>query len=283
MTYNSDFIDACVDSMLTHLVNHENNFSILVPELQTGDADALGNYLLSRAIAKYNAKNNGDFIWFQLFKTEFSFGLSPLYLNCAISYYDSTTDRGVALNNVDTLINSSTSPYDSEIIKLKKMYLVVARSTTYDGNTDKNIVVYHTNSQTTIEQGGRCSISDTLVSEEANCQGIANTMYYIANHLGLECRTIQGFEYYKMGLYPHCWNIVKYNNLWYNLDATAACHVANDDPDATDADLLYWFMKNSSDFVKNAGDRTGYIPLANYQRRPWVNEHPKASSSLVFT
>lgn len=55
-----------------------------------------------------------------------------------------------------------------------------------------------------------------LVDRRACCQGVAYTMDWCLDRLGIECRTIIG----RIDKGGHAWNAVKLDGVWYELDAT---------------------------------------------------------------
>ena len=80
-----------------------------------------------------------------------------------------------------------------------------------------------------------------LFDGRAVCQGYSNLMYRMLLELGIDCRLVSG----KGDGEAHGWNIVKVEDMYYNLDST------------WDAgkDLYSWYLKGDKDFTRHLRDR----------------------------
>jgi len=101
------------------------------------------------------------------------------------------------VENILSIIYPSLSEYD----KARMVFEYLAKNTTY-------------NEEAEWDQ----SMASVLVNREGVCAGLSKAYKYIMNKLGMECIQANG----KAGedSMPHSWNLLKVNDIWYNVDVT---------------------------------------------------------------
>ena len=144
-------------------------------------------------------------------------------LEYVFGYYDTAEEeeeaRQAILGMADEL--ELTSPGVPALEKIQRIYNKVTYTVTYDWEN-----LY------TDEHPEKYTAYSAAVEGLSVCQGISSLVYRLALTAGIECRVITSDEL------DHAWNIVEWNGLYYNLDAT--WDLAN----GTD----FYFMRGSSDF-----------------------------------
>ena len=117
---------------------------------------------------------------------------------------------------------------DSEYEKVKKIHDYIIENTTYDITAEYN------------------SAYEALRSNATACQGYANLAYKMFTEAGLGCRVITGVA----GGEAHAWNIVRIDDLWYNIDCTW------DDPIGGGVHNYQYdyFLKSNNNFTDHVRD-----------------------------
>lgn len=93
----------------------------------------------------------------------------------------------------------------------------------------------------------RNSAYDNLINKRSVCQGYALIVYKMMIEAGIDCRIITGTG---KGV-SHAWNIVKLNDVWYNIDCTWDDPVSNDKKEHLEYD---YFLKSNRDFLYHERD-----------------------------
>ncbi len=137
-------------------------------------------------------------------------------------------------NKLDTKIDSVLEALDLEDAtdyeKVKAIHDYIIKRTSYDQTYEKH------------------SAYNALINKSSVCEGYALAAYRMFTDVGIECRIITG----SADGGSHAWNIVKVDNLWYNIDLTW------DDPITSSGEqvLRYdYFLKNAKDFSDHTRDK----------------------------
>lgn len=105
---------------------------------------------------------------------------------------------------VKNLLTSLNLAQDSSFIKLHKIYNYVCSNVTYDyAGLRKNSPLCYT-------------AYSALTKKTAVCQGYASLLYRLLLEAGVPCRLVTGHSHGE----GHAWNIVRLDQLYYNLDST---------------------------------------------------------------
>ena len=114
----------------------------------------------------------------------------------------------------------------------------------------------------------KASAYNALIEQSAVCEGYSMLAYLMFAQVGLESRIVAGSG---NGI-PHSWNIVKVDDLWYNIDLTW------DDPISSTGEpmLVYdYFLKSSKDFK-------GHRRYVEYTTKKFEKAYPITKTSYVM-
>ena len=140
--------------------------------------------------------------------------------------YFTTAEQELQMNQtVNALLNELSLDDSTDYEKVTKIYDYVCENITYDFTNlnDNNYKLKH-------------SAYAALINKTAVCQGYAVLFYRLALELGIDARVITG---YANG--DHAWNIVKLNNIYYNLDSTWDAGITP----------YNYYLKNMDDFLNH--------------------------------
>ena len=172
------------------------------------------------------ASNEGDYLVAN-FKRWSSKLQKPADSNCVtITYtvdYLSTYDEEVAVDKEIKNVLDQLNVYNKdEYTKIKAVHDYIVKNISYD-NTLHNFSTYN-----------------AIIDKNVVCQGFASLTYRMLKELGVGVRYISGMSNGN----NHGWNIVRVNNLWYNLDNTWDENIYAE----TNQMCYDYFLKSNSDF-----------------------------------
>lgn len=131
---------------------------------------------------------------------------------------------------VSEILNELELDDATEYQKVKKIHDYIINHIAYDLSVTNN------------------SAYEGLKNKATACQGYANLAYKMLTDAGIACRVITG----EAGGEAHAWNIVRINDLWYNLDCTW------DDPIGGASDSIgkkyAYFLKSENHFRDHIRD-----------------------------
>lgn len=262
---------AYVKTNMIGLVN-EIEFTLDSPY---SDISMLGEFIISQVCSDATVTyNTADYIWYNIAGYTVTQGTTPNSIKIYMNYYD-TSNMSETYTFIENLVNSLGILSMTIPNAIKSIYDWISTNVSYDSTM--KTVTWYTPTGTGTNNIAKNGLDDVFINKKSVCQGISRAMYYIINKYITPCRIIQGNEWYNRGLYYHCWNIAEYENLWYNIDATAGVHQYEDD---STSDYSQWLMKNAVDF--NNTTRTKYIPLPNYMRSEWYNKFAMSPTSYSY-
>lgn len=109
------------------------------------------------------------------------------------------------------------------------------------------------------------SAYNALIEKSSVCQGYALLTYKMLTEAGIETRIITGFGNGE----PHAWNIVKVEDVWYNLDCTWDDPISNTGKQV----LIYdYYLKNEEDFKNHKRD-------PEFKTKEFLKHHTIAENS----
>lgn len=201
------------DVLREAMVNRVNNISVqYVNKTPLTKADL--TTMLNSAMAETDQPNEGDYLAFQYggwkgsYKGYSYFGTYYLTVTYTITYYTTLEQEkklDAAVEDVLSDLNIDEEADDYE--KVSAVYDYICNHVTYDYdhlyNDDYKL---------------QFTAYAALINGTSVCQGYANLFYRMAKELGLSTRIIRGWQTSTGG--GHAWNIVKLDDMYYNLDAT---------------------------------------------------------------
>jgi len=243
----------------TNLIQRDSNFSLEATNAAMNEIGQNTN-LFNLVIAYDSSKSfkDGDYLKFSISQWGYN----------STSY----SENGKNVNNVlDFTINYSTTAAQEKAVnaKIKSVITNLNLENASDYKKVKaihNYIIKRANYDRTLSKS---SAYDLLIDKSAVCQGYALAAYRLFSAAGIECRIISG----KGDGSPHAWNIVKVNDLWYNIDLTW------DDPIVSDgtSTLTYdYFLKSEKDF-------TGHTRDSEYRTQKFKTKYPISKSSYSTT
>lgn len=262
------------------LVSREHIVNVVVDTV-IEDINALAQFIFDSCCATSKmTPTTGDYLWYNMTGIDYNgyYDKDSLQANIKFSFnYYSTAEEEdqatTAMNNLISQLNLDTlaSPQ-----RCKRLYEYLCNQCVYDLSL-KTITWYNIDGSTSTKEIVRSSLYDVLVANKAVCQGFSNAMYRLLNQLGTPTRMVQGHEWYKNGLFVHCWNIIELSGRWYNTDITAGVHYVHDG--GVGSGLNDWLLKNDADFAKNP---VKYVRLMNFEKSSFVDTHPMSDTSYIF-
>ncbi len=162
--------------------------------------------VLDEAIVHTGKGNEGDYLkWaYSGLGMQISYGKTSGNTVGSFSYYFTYYTNASQESQVTSKVNQISSQLAlssaSEIEKVTKVYEYVVSNVKYDRGSS-NI---------------KYSCYAAAINNSAVCQGYSLLIYRLLNDAGIDCRLIAG----NTSSGSHGWNIVKINNLYYNLDST---------------------------------------------------------------
>ena len=164
------------------------------------------------------------------------------------TYYDTGDEEQEAQQAIRRMADELelANPEISDLEKIQRIYNKVTYTVTYD-----------TENLYTDKHPEKFTAYSAAVEGVSVCQGISSLIYRLALSAGIECRIITSAEL------DHAWNIVKWNDLYYCLDATWDLENGTD----------FYFMRGKSDFYHvNADDA--------FQDAAFAASHPMSETAL---
>ena len=263
-----DDVEMVVDTLRPELVGRREKIHLrytqkgLLP-------DEWFDELLEEAFQESTYADEGDYLRWHVLGCEvyyeyFSYEGKPgtktqNYFDITITAYYSTTyaqestfksKANQLLEEMD--IKNVTSDYK----KIKMIYDYICNNVAYDDehlDDDSYLLQY--------------SAYAALVNKKAVCQGYANLFYYLARKAGISTRIITGISY-KM---EHAWNIVKLENVYYNLDSTW---------DAGASEYLY-FLKGKESFDVDHSRDIEYLTEAFQNKYPTPEKDYEGAATIA--
>ena len=192
------------------MVNRQGSV-VIYTATTNSNHNALMDSLFQEAISHTGNPVEGDYIAWQYGSwragsSYFQEGSTYCYASTfTLTYYTNADQEAAVDAEVDALLAELDLEEKTEYEKIKGIYDYICANITYDyGNlNDKTYLLKHTAYAGLID--GTCV-----------CQGYALLVYRLALELNMDCRLIAGYG----GGEPHGWNIVRIDDLYYNLDST---------------------------------------------------------------
>lgn len=224
LTYNKRVLKEGTDYTLQYGAVAKNKVEVTI----TGKGDFTGT--VTKKVTAKKDNNKEDNTETEESKTEESKTEESKAENNSETEKDSEKEREIneKLAAVYKQLNlDNLSPID----KIGAIYDYVTAHVAYD----------HDGESTT-----RYTLYGALIDGKAVCQGYALLMERMLNDNQLPAQYISGIGLScSGGPARHAWNIVKYNGVYYNLDATWDC---------TNGKTREWFMKSQADFEDHVRD-----------------------------
>lgn len=175
--------------------------------------------------------------------------------------YRTTAEEEAAVDEkVTELVTEWKSQDLSQYDTIQTIYDYITANVTYDnaGLNDEEDVRKYT------AYGALCEGS-------AVCMGISILFYRLALEMGVDARFIQSIDKEN-----HAWNIVKFGDFYYNLDATW-------DLDEKEYDNDKWYLKNMADFQVNYDGSACHTRNEKYLTDAFMEAYPMAETSYTTT
>lgn len=162
-------------------------------------------------------------------------------INLFIDYYTTAQQEAEVTKRVNDALKAMNVNNMSEYDKIKNIYNYVCRVCNYDYSSNNSL---------------KFSAYGAIVNGNAVCQGYCTLLYKMLKEVGIDNRIITS--------QTHSWNIVRFGNCYYNVDATW-------DDSNYDSGIEYsYFMRCSNHFANHnceskykANDFTSRYPIAN--------------------
>lgn len=256
-------MDQAVQKLRKQMKNRNTTISIPVKTLDYTSANLgdLWKDLFDLAVAHTGNPTEGDYILYHTQKIEVNItyrSISGVYyadLNFTIKYRSSAAQEKTLSSRLSTVMSQLKLDGKTKPQKIKAIYDYLTANITYDTknkNNTSNLL--------------KMSAYAALVNKTCVCQGYANLFYRMALEAGIDCRVITGTSSGE----GHAWNIVKINDVYYNLDATW-------DATLKQAGRKYeYFLTSNANFKDHSRD-------AQFKTKAFNNSYPMASKNYVFS
>lgn len=187
------------------------NSEVTLMVCSTADFDTVTAQLFDIALKHTGVPTEGDYIAWQYggYSGSASYytvnGTYYYEITLTIPYYTTAEQETIMDTKVPELLAQLGLDNASDYVKTKGVYDWLCQNVTYDYDNleDETYKLKH-------------SAYAALVDRTAVCQGYAVLFYRLMLELGVDNRVITGIG--NGG--PHAWNIVRLNDLYYNLDST---------------------------------------------------------------
>ena len=218
--------DEIVRTVRQGLVNREETITV---DFVTDTWDEnCGTAFMESALAHTGIPTEGDYLRWHLagYETELAgYAAEDLFyitVTYRVSYYTTAVQEAEVTEQVAALL-SELNPSGSDYERIKCVYDWICGNIVYDhANLENEAYTL------------KYSAYAALVDKTAVCQGYALLLYRLALEMGIDCRIITGVSHDE----AHAWNIVKLDDLYYNLDSTWDAEL----------DVYQYFLKCESNF-----------------------------------
>ena len=246
-TYHSTVADAASE-LRTALKNHKTSYTVgLKTSTYSQDyALELLNTILGESFCHTGNPKEGDYLRWHFGGCYMSTGgmkIDYYYLTFTYSdilYYSSLEQEVDAA--VTTLLNQLNVRNKTDYEKAKAVYDYICNHVTYDY---AGLDAYDNGSQDYTP----FTTWKALIKGTAVCQGYASLFYRLMLELGVDSRVVVGIGVTDSGSGGHAWNIVKLDDLYYNLDATWDSEYAKWD---LDYEYFLRYPANFPDHIRDA-------------------------------
>ncbi|WAC01251.1 hypothetical protein N7U66_14160 [Lacinutrix neustonica] len=164
--------------------------------------------------------------------------------NNAIIQQSKTKNHRVAHTLVlEKLANSITRGKESQVEKVKAIYLWITKNISYDHE-----LRFNKNLQSDFYVSKEKVIQKVLERNRALCGGYSLLFEQLCEKAGIEAKTIHGFTKLAMTYKKpnHSWNAIKLNGKWCLLDITwSVSNGKTSNPD------MYWYLTPPNAFIKS--------------------------------
>ncbi|MCR4715939.1 MAG: hypothetical protein K5656_02050 [Lachnospiraceae bacterium] len=216
---------------------------------ELGYVGVTGNYGLTGSYIKSNGNSYGSIN----FITGYSYVGSKYTYTYTVSWSEEVAAKETALNSeLTSIISSLNLNSKSDIEKIKAVHDYVVNRLTYDQN---NAGISHT-------------AYGAVDNNTAVCQGYSLLTMRLLNMIGIDTTYVHSNN--------HSWNLVKYNGVYYNLDATW------DDPTSNMGPVLRYtyFMKSNADLT-TIDQNNGHVRKNDCNTSRFITTYPVSNTSLV--
>lgn len=211
---SSDVVDTLEDAgniLRDGFVSREESIQFSI-DLTTGDfagmdSKTIFNVILSEALKETDDPSCGDYLRYQYGGTNFSFSSSGTIgqITYTTTYYTTAEQEAAVTAEVSEVIASMELDDKTEDYKAAKIYEYITSHVVYDYDNLNN-------SSYKLKYTSYAA----LINGTSVCQGYANLFYRLCREAGLSARIISGTG----AGGDHAWNIVRIENLYYNVDST---------------------------------------------------------------
>lgn len=245
-----------------YLKQHSENFTISididVTEKNYDESD-LANAVFLYALQHTGINNEGDYLYCSInqnYVDAYQKVVDDKVVTIAyytIDYKTTLEQENTLDNYADKIISNLDLKEDTDYEKIFKIYNYICQTVHYDyaGLDDDTNLLEHT-------------AYSAICQQKAVCDGYAQALYKLFLKVGIDNRIVIGTLY---GV-PHAWNIVKLDDMYYVLDATA---------DAEKLEYEY-FLKNY-----DCDSFTNYHPGNNYLTDDFCLKYPIADNEYAST
>ena len=197
------------------LVNREETITFMITYREVLNENSVRDYgmnLFDEATSHTGKEDEGDYIEWQFdeCKQRCNYYIYQTYSKCiysfTVSYYTTADEEATVTDSLNQVYDDLNLDGLNEYNKFMAIYEYVTHNVTYDHE--------HVDDESYLHQ---YTAYGALIDHTAVCQGYALLLYRMLLHVGIDTRLIPGYAY-KTEL--HAWNIVKFDDYYYNVDST---------------------------------------------------------------
>lgn len=270
-------LDAAAAAAETAMAARETQFTIgYSAELYSALAAEYGEDALFgplyRAAERHDTASptHGDYLWYHVNRYGYDgFSNAKGYSITYTIRYNSTAEQEALVDaKVAELVTGWKNKGLTGLDAIEAIYNYITTTVEYD---NAGLAAYNATAAENRTQEHReiYSAYAALIKGTAVCQGYANLFYRLALEMGIDARFISGWGVNANNeTESHGWNIVEYNDLYYNIDTT------------WDAGRLRYgysyYMASNKDF-------TDHIRNDQFLTEAFTAAYPMASSTILYT
>lgn len=229
--------DELVEEMRENMEDHQSEFTIYYATNKYVDFDTMFEQLLDEAKVVTDVPTQGDYIrWSysgahgRYITTTFK-GYNVHIFEYTVGFFTTPEQEDELNAEIERVIDEMNIPSDAkEYTKIKTVYDYICAHVKYV--MDDTLMQY--------------SAYNAMMTGGAVCQGYATLLYNMMLRLGIGCRVITSID--------HAWNIVRIDDLYYNVDSTWDAGYGPSDYD--------WFLLCQKNFVRHP--RENYCKTAAF-------------------
>ena len=250
-------------------INRNNNFSLnfKTETVEQISEEIINDYamdLFNLAVSEELAENSsgGDYLkwsWYEFgYSADWkSFSVNEKYTNYIIFDFDltyfTTHDQEEELNSDIQIYVNELGANLSDYEKIVKIYDYITTNVKYDDENDDSYLLKY-------------SAYAAFENKTAVCQGYANLLYKLLKEVGVEGVRIIASE-------THAWNIVKFEDIYYCVDATW-------DADVKQNGLEYRFFLKGLNTFNSLREHT---MMDEFLQNSFTSKYPISAEDYVFS